>query len=205
CVKCSIWSASNEQSSSATPGAAPWQRALRSIIPIAPRRWPCWPRRSIHTPIPRPRFIRCSRSRYWDGSMLEPWRCRSALCSLPPLLVSPSPPHSPPRVYPKRPAARLLLRPATFLANSRDMADLKNHLEPQLPRYRELSIPTLVMSGSSDFVVAPQLHAVPFATGVPHAQLVILPGIGHMLHHVATDRVLAEIEALAAMMAAPNN
>ena len=114
-------------------------------------------------------------------------------------------PQFPPRDYLKRSAARLLLRPATFLANSRDMADLKSHLEPQPPRYRELSIPTLVMSGSSDFVVAPQLHAVPFATAVPHAKLVILPGIGHMLHHVAAERVLAEIEALAAKMAGPND
>jgi pimeloyl-ACP methyl ester carboxylesterase len=43
---------------------------------------------------------------------------------------------------------------------------------------------------------------VTFATAVPAAKLVILPGIGHMLHHAATERVLAEIEGLAAMMAA---
>jgi pimeloyl-ACP methyl ester carboxylesterase len=63
-------------------------------------------------------------------------------------------------------------------------------------------MPTLVVSGASDFVVAPQLHAVTFAAAVPAAKLVILPGIGHMLHHAATERVLAEIEGLAAMMAA---
>jgi pimeloyl-ACP methyl ester carboxylesterase len=57
------------------------------------------------------------------------------------------------------------------------------------------------MSGSSDFVVAPQLHAVPFAAAVPDARLVMLPGVGHMLHHTAAERVLAEIERLAAMMA----
>jgi pimeloyl-ACP methyl ester carboxylesterase len=105
-------------------------------------------------------------------------------------------PQFPPRDYLKRSAARLLLRPATFLANSRDMADLKRNLEPQPPRYRGLSMPTLVMSGSSDFVVAPQLHAVPFATAVPHARLVMLPGIGHMLHHVAAERVVEELEKL---------
>lgn len=110
-------------------------------------------------------------------------------------------PQFPPRDYLKRSAARLLLRPAVFLANSRDMADLKRNLEPQPPRYRGLPMPTLVMSGSSDFVVAPQLHAVPFASAVPHARLVMLPGVGHMLHHAATERVLAEIEGLAAMMA----
>jgi len=123
------------------------------------------------------------------------------LLFLGPALWSAFLPQFPPRDYLKCSAARLLLRPSTFLANSRDMADLKRNLEPQPRRYRSLSTPTLVMSGSSDFVVAPQLHAVPFAAAVPDARLVMLPGVGHMLHHTAAERVLAEIERLAAMMA----
>jgi pimeloyl-ACP methyl ester carboxylesterase len=110
-------------------------------------------------------------------------------------------PQLPPRDYLKRSAALLLLRPSTFLANARDMADLKNNLEPLPARYRGLSVPTLVVSGAADFVVAPTLHAMPFAAAVPRAKLVILPGIGHMLHHAAAERVLAEIEGLAAIMA----
>jgi pimeloyl-ACP methyl ester carboxylesterase len=112
-------------------------------------------------------------------------------------------PQLPPRDYRKRSAALLLLRPSTFLANARDMADLKRNLEPQPARYPGLSMPTLVVSGAADFVVGPQLHATPFAAAVSRAKLVILPGIGHMLHHAATERVVAEIEGLAAMMAAP--
>ena len=111
-------------------------------------------------------------------------------------------PQLPPRDYRKRSAALLLVRPSTFLANARDMADLKRNLQPQPARYPGLSMPIVVMNGASDFVVAPQLHAVPFAAAVPNAKLVILPGIGHMLHHAATERVLAEIEGLAAMMTA---
>jgi len=105
-------------------------------------------------------------------------------------------PQLPPRDYRKRSAALLLLRPSNFLANARDMADLKRNLEPQPARYPGLAIPTVVMNGASDFVVAPALHAVPFAAAVPRAKLVILPGIGHMLHHAAAERVLAEIEGL---------
>jgi len=114
-------------------------------------------------------------------------------------------PQFPPRDYLRRSAGLLLLRPSTFLANARDMADLKRNLEPQPARYPGLSMPTLVMSGSSDFVVAPQLHAVTFASAVPHARLVMLPGIGHMLHHTASERVLAEIEGLAAMITGPKD
>jgi pimeloyl-ACP methyl ester carboxylesterase len=107
-------------------------------------------------------------------------------------------PQLPPRDYLKRSAGLLLLRPSTFLANARDMADLKRHLEPQPSRYSGLAMPVLVMSGTADFVVAPRLHAMAFAAAVPHAKLVMLPGIGHMLHHVATERVIAEINELMA-------
>jgi pimeloyl-ACP methyl ester carboxylesterase len=105
-------------------------------------------------------------------------------------------PQLPPRDYLKRSAGLLLLRPSTFLANARDMADLKRNLEPQPARYRDLAMPILIMSGAADFVVAPQFHAIPFAAAVPHAKLVVLPGIGHMLHHASTGRVIEEIEAL---------
>jgi pimeloyl-ACP methyl ester carboxylesterase len=64
-------------------------------------------------------------------------------------------------------------------------------------------MPTLVISGTADFVVAPQLHAVPFAAAVPRAKLVMVPGIGHMVHHAAVDRVVAEIEGLAATISPP--
>ena len=51
-------------------------------------------------------------------------------------------------------------------------------------------------------VVAPRRHAFAFAAAAPKAKLVVLPGIGHMLHHVAAERVIAEIEELAARYSA---
>jgi pimeloyl-ACP methyl ester carboxylesterase len=105
-------------------------------------------------------------------------------------------PQLPPRGYIKRTAALLLLRPVMFLANARDVADLKTNLAPQVKRYSALTVPTVIMTGSRDMVVPPRSHALAFAAAVPAAKLVVLPGIGHMLHHVAADRVVGEIEAL---------
>jgi len=107
-------------------------------------------------------------------------------------------PQLPPRGYIKRTAAVLLLRPATFLANARDVADLRTNLAPQVARYATLAVPTVIMAGTRDMVVAPRRHAFAFAEALPAAKLVALPGIGHMLHHVAADRVIAEIEELTA-------
>src|SRR5579864_400006 len=61
-------------------------------------------------------------------------------------------PQLPPRRYLKDSAAFLLLRPASFLANARDMADLQDFLARQVPRYRELAMPTVIVQGDCDGV-----------------------------------------------------
>jgi len=106
-------------------------------------------------------------------------------------------PQMPPRHYLKRAGTLLSLRPKTFLASARDIAHLKRNLPSQAERYATLKMPTVIMTGDCDLIVAPQRHALAFAKAVPGAKLVVLPHIGHMLHHVAADRVIAEIEALA--------
>lgn len=107
-------------------------------------------------------------------------------------------PQVPPRGYLKRGACLLLLRPAMFLANARDIAGLQRFLAGQVPRYETLAVPTLVVTGDSDRVVSPQHHAMAFSALVPAAKLMVLPGVGHMPHHAAADQIVAAIEELAA-------
>ncbi len=103
-----------------------------------------------------------------------------------------------PRGYARRSAALLVLRPATFLANARDVAQLKRHLPAQAGRYGKIAAPTVIVTGDRDMVVPPRQHAFAFAAAVPRAKLIVLPRIGHMLHHAAAERVIAEIEEIAA-------
>jgi len=105
-------------------------------------------------------------------------------------------PQWPPRHYLKRAGTLLSLRPRTFLANSRDIARLQKNLPSQAARYTTLAVPTVVITGDRDLIVAPERHAFAFARAVPAVKLVVLPGVGHMLHHAATERVAAEIERL---------
>lgn len=92
----------------------------------------------------------------------------------------------------------LVLRPATFGANLRDLDGLYAFLERQSPRYPEITAPTVIIAGDVDPVVKTDVHARALARAVPGARLVVLPGVGHMLQYVAADTVVAEIEALAA-------
>jgi pimeloyl-ACP methyl ester carboxylesterase len=87
-----------------------------------------------------------------------------------------------------------MLRPAAFLANARDMAGLQAFLARQAPRYGELETPCVIVSGDRDGVVPLPRHAIAFAAAVPHAELLVLAGIGHMAHHAAPERIVAAIE-----------
>ena len=106
-------------------------------------------------------------------------------------------PQPAPADYVRRAAIRLLLRPAQFVANAQDIAALKAFVTAQAPRYREIGVPTVILTGTNDGTVAPHLHARAFAAAVPAARLIMLAGIGHMPHHASTDRVVAAVESLA--------
>jgi pimeloyl-ACP methyl ester carboxylesterase len=107
-------------------------------------------------------------------------------------------PQPPPPDYVRRAAIRLLLRPAQFLANAQDIAALKPFVAAQAPRYGEIGIPTVILTGTADTTVSPHIHARAIAAAMPHACLIMLAGIGHMPHHVATDAVIAAVAQLPA-------
>ncbi|HET7889454.1 MAG TPA: alpha/beta hydrolase [Bradyrhizobium sp.] len=93
-------------------------------------------------------------------------------------------------------ATPLLLRPREFLANARDLVRLKEAVRAQVPRYGEITVPTVVISGDVDKTVSTSIHSRPFAAAVASAKLVVLPGVGHMVQNAATDVVIGEIESI---------
>ncbi|GLK80166.1 alpha/beta fold hydrolase [Methylopila turkensis] len=106
-------------------------------------------------------------------------------------------PASPPPDYVVRTDARLLLRPSEFRANAQDLTDLKPFIEAQAPRYGAIRQPTLIVTADADSTVSPTLHSRALHRQVAGSKLVVLPGAGHMPHWSATERVVAEIDALA--------
>jgi pimeloyl-ACP methyl ester carboxylesterase len=102
-----------------------------------------------------------------------------------------------PSGYLRRAAALLVLRPATFLANAADIGHLEAFLKQQAARYSRLTTSTIILAGDRDTIVSPLHHSMELAAAVPHAKLEVLPGLGHMLHHAAADRVIAAIDELA--------
>ncbi len=93
-------------------------------------------------------------------------------------------------------ATALLLRPREFLANARDIVTLRAAVEQQAPRYGDIRVPAVVISGELDKSVTTNIHSRPFAKAVPNAKLIVLPDVGHMVQHAAPEFVISEIEAM---------
>jgi pimeloyl-ACP methyl ester carboxylesterase len=107
-------------------------------------------------------------------------------------------PQTMPDDFVKASATLLLLRPREFLANARDLVDLKAAVAAQAPRYGEVAMPVTIISGDeNDKTVTTGIHSRSFALNVKNAKLIVLPGIGHMVQYAAPDLVVSEIEAMA--------
>ena len=101
-----------------------------------------------------------------------------------------------PAAYLDRAAIALLLRPSELLANAQDIAALKGFVTAQAPRYGEIAIPTVILTGTADSTVSPRIHARAIAAAVPDARLIVLEGVGHMPQHSHADEIVAAIAQL---------
>jgi pimeloyl-ACP methyl ester carboxylesterase len=106
-------------------------------------------------------------------------------------------PNVPPEGYLDATGVELTLRPRTFLANAEDIRRLSPFLGQQSRRYTEIRRPLLLITGDADGVVPAWNHAERLIHQAPRAELAVLPGVGHGLHHVATDRINALISEFA--------
>ncbi len=93
-------------------------------------------------------------------------------------------------------ATALVLRPREFLANARDVVTLRAAVEEQAPRYVDIRVPAVVISGEVDKTVTTNIHSRAFAKAVPNAKLIVLPDVGHMVQNAAPELVISEIEAM---------
>ena len=99
--------------------------------------------------------------------------------------------------YIENTAARLLLRPREFLANARDLVTLKAEVAEQAQHYAAIKAPITIIAGDeTDKTASTNIHSRPLAATVPHAKLIVLPGLGHMVQNAVPDLVIAEIEAM---------
>lgn len=107
-------------------------------------------------------------------------------------------PQAPPPGYLDHLDLALVLQPHSLRENARQLAALKEELRPMVGSYPGLRMPVALVHGEADVTVGLDIHSAVLARQIPHAHLTRLPGIGHMLHQVATDDAVAAVRRVAA-------
>ncbi|BCG92424.1 alpha/beta fold hydrolase [Mesorhizobium sp. 131-2-1] len=91
----------------------------------------------------------------------------------------------------------LVLRPGAFRANAADVAGLYSYALDASPHYRDIKVPTVIISGDRDKVVYATIHSIGLARDIPGAELVWVHNLGHKPDWIAADLVVGAIEKTA--------
>lgn len=94
-------------------------------------------------------------------------------------------------------APALVLRPENFRNNAIDVANLHDYVTRIAPRYREITTPTVIITGDSDPIVLEEIHSEGLARDIAGSELIRIHGLGHKPDYVVTDVAIAAIEKLA--------
>jgi pimeloyl-ACP methyl ester carboxylesterase len=91
----------------------------------------------------------------------------------------------------------MALRPSQIRAEAQDGATMAYGVAAMREHYAELRMPVTIMAGSEDQVVDVGRHAIRLHEQIPHSELRLVPGAGHMVHHAVPQQVAEVIEAVA--------
>lgn len=105
-------------------------------------------------------------------------------------------PNIAPPDYIEKAHAMQAIRPASFHNDAVDIANLEAWTREASPHYPEIHRPTIVITGDTDSVVSPVIHAHHLAEAIPGARLISIHNMGHKSDYVASDVAVAAVETL---------
>lgn len=94
----------------------------------------------------------------------------------------------------------LAARPSQIRATIADTAQMTDVAARLSPRFAELTLPVTIVVGDGDRLVDYQAHSVRLANELSQAELVVIPGAGHMVQHIEPGVVTDAIVALVALV-----
>jgi pimeloyl-ACP methyl ester carboxylesterase len=87
----------------------------------------------------------------------------------------------------------MALRPSQLEAGAAESAMMQWQCFKLRRREAELSVPTVIIAGENDRMVRTRWQAERLHRRLPTTRLNVVPGVGHMVHHNATDNVMQAI------------
>ena len=108
-------------------------------------------------------------------------------------------PNPTPENYLARTSIPLVLRPKAFRANAADVESLYPFAMANAGRYKDITAPTVVISGDHDTVVYEEIHSLGLARDIADSELVWIHNLGHKPDWIAPDLIVAAIEKLSGL------
>jgi len=99
------------------------------------------------------------------------------------------------RLFPKA----LMLRPIQLRASAEDAALMTPAVMELEQHYRELKLPVVILTGGDDQIADVGRQSRRLHEEIPQSEFILLPGLGHMVHHLAPDQVIKAIDRAAAL------
>src|SRR4051812_36904884 len=97
------------------------------------------------------------------------------------------------RLFPKD----LMVRPIQLRASMEDAAMMTPAVMELEQHYRELKLPVVILTGGDDQIADVGRQSRRLHEEIPQSEFVSLPGLGHMVHHLAPDQVTKAIDQAA--------
>lgn len=94
------------------------------------------------------------------------------------------------RLFPKE----LMLRPSQLRAAAEDAALMTPSVMELRHHYRELQMPITIITGADDQIADVGRQSERLHRELPQSEFIALPGLGHMVHHLAPDAVSGAVE-----------
>jgi pimeloyl-ACP methyl ester carboxylesterase len=91
----------------------------------------------------------------------------------------------------------LMLRPLQLRAAAEDAALMTPSVMELRQHYRDLRVPVTIITGADDQIADVGRQSARLHRELPHSEFIALPGLGHMIHHLAPDAVADTIDRTA--------
>jgi pimeloyl-ACP methyl ester carboxylesterase len=103
------------------------------------------------------------------------------------------------RLFPKK----MMLRPSQLRAAAEDAALMTPSVMELHHHYSELKMPITIITGADDQITDVGRQSERLHRELPQSEFIALPGLGHMVHHLAPDAVANAVERAAQKARSP--
>jgi pimeloyl-ACP methyl ester carboxylesterase len=94
------------------------------------------------------------------------------------------------REFPKS----LMVRPSQLRAAAEDAALMTPSVVELQKHYRDLKLPVVIIAGTDDKIADLGRQSRRLHEELPESEFIALPGLGHMIHHLAPDQVVQAVD-----------